>query len=370
LDWVHDFVDSEGRVVSHTFTDDAHPNCAISEGQSYAMLMSVLNGDRKNFDAVWRWTQKNMQRPDFLFDWQAWTPVNAQDLGRVNEIATDGDELIAYALLKAHDRWGGDYQQEAQKIIGSLWKNTVVQYPALVMIDKKDDARKNGAKKESYQGHFYLSSGIVGHDQKQISIDSAYLMPYAYREFAKVDKVHRQGWNQLANDAYNTIDACAKLHEANLPPNWAQLDMAQQTLSFLPASSPEEQAQFNAFGYDSERVFWHAAIDARLGNSRAVQFLKSHTFLTDYLKRTNGEIPRGVWANQKVETGSDFKGDMNLLALAQMNIVDPAGIPSRLNPILLERLWPVGWKSYYEPAVQWFSLYSISDFASDLKEKN
>jgi cellulose synthase (UDP-forming) len=85
----------EGRVVS---LDEQ--GVTTSEGQGYAMLRAVWSNDRKTFEEVWRWTQRNLQvRNDKLFAWK-WK-------GKVQSFnaATDADTDIALALLLASRRF-------------------------------------------------------------------------------------------------------------------------------------------------------------------------------------------------------------------------------------------------------------------------
>src|SRR3954469_17661364 len=59
------FVAGDGRVVRHDEGGDT-----VSEGQGYAMLLAVRDGDEARFNRVWRWTKTNLQRDDGLFSWR------------------------------------------------------------------------------------------------------------------------------------------------------------------------------------------------------------------------------------------------------------------------------------------------------------
>ncbi len=90
----------DGRIV-----DTSNNGISHSEGQGYAMLLAVAFDDRSTFDQLWTWTRKNLQaRNDRLFSWK-WDPNHKG--GQISDPnnATDGDILIAWALLRASQAW-------------------------------------------------------------------------------------------------------------------------------------------------------------------------------------------------------------------------------------------------------------------------
>lgn len=114
------FISHDGRVI-----DVYQDQVSHSEGQGYSMLLAVAYGDRETFGKLWKWTQDNLaKRMDNLFAW-GWgkRPNGDWEILDYNN-ATDGDILVAYALLKAADRWGDDgLREQALKITGSIKKN-------------------------------------------------------------------------------------------------------------------------------------------------------------------------------------------------------------------------------------------------------
>lgn len=98
--WRARFVAPEGRVL-----DDANGNVSHSEGQGYGMLLALAAGDRDTFRALWSWTRANLYLlPDGLAAWR-WQPGPAPNVRDPNN-ATDGDVLVAWALIEAGDAWG------------------------------------------------------------------------------------------------------------------------------------------------------------------------------------------------------------------------------------------------------------------------
>ncbi|WAJ26599.1 glycosyl hydrolase family 8 [Antarcticirhabdus aurantiaca] len=93
------FMTSDGRIV-----DKENGGISHSEGQGYGMLMAVAANDRAAFDDLWAWTKRELfLREDGLAAWK-WDPSATPHVADRNN-ATDGDLLIAWALLRAGHRW-------------------------------------------------------------------------------------------------------------------------------------------------------------------------------------------------------------------------------------------------------------------------
>ena len=71
----------------------------VSEGEAYAMLLSVAAGDRRHFDAAWGWTRTHLLQPDGLLAWH-W----ANGAITSGESAADADVDAAFALELAAAR--------------------------------------------------------------------------------------------------------------------------------------------------------------------------------------------------------------------------------------------------------------------------
>ncbi|WP_062016979.1 glycosyl hydrolase family 8 [Aureimonas sp. AU4] len=109
------FVTPEGRVV-----DDDNGSISHSEGQGYGMLLAVAAGDRDRFQRIWTWTEQELfVRDDDLAAWR-WDP-NATPRVTDRNDATDGDILIAWALLRAAERWGeAEWRHRARSIADAV----------------------------------------------------------------------------------------------------------------------------------------------------------------------------------------------------------------------------------------------------------
>jgi len=114
------FLSAEGRIV-----DTGNGGITHTEGQGYGMLLAVAYSDRKAFDRIWGWTNTHLRRKDGLFSW-LWTPADGGKISDQNN-ASDGDFLLAWALLRASRKWDHyDYQKSAAQIVVALLDKTLV----------------------------------------------------------------------------------------------------------------------------------------------------------------------------------------------------------------------------------------------------
>jgi endoglucanase len=109
------FVTEDGRV-----TDDDNGMISHSEGQGYGMLIATAADDRATFERLWAWTKRElMVRDDALAAWR-WDPGATPHVTDRND-ATDGDILIAWALLRASERWNvAAYRTQAKRIVDDV----------------------------------------------------------------------------------------------------------------------------------------------------------------------------------------------------------------------------------------------------------
>lgn len=93
------FIAPEGRVV-----DSGNQGISHSEGQGVGMLAAAQFNDRVTFDRLSSWTRRTLRRSsDHLHSWR-YRPEAEIPVDDPNN-ATDGDLLIAFALLRGADRW-------------------------------------------------------------------------------------------------------------------------------------------------------------------------------------------------------------------------------------------------------------------------
>lgn len=114
------FVRSNGAVI-----DNKNKGISHSEGQGYAMLLAVAAGDRAGFAKIWEFARDKLQvRKDGLFAWRYKHRMIIPVSDKNN--ASDGDILIAWALMEAAEAgFGDDYRNDAKRIINSIKKLVV-----------------------------------------------------------------------------------------------------------------------------------------------------------------------------------------------------------------------------------------------------
>lgn len=209
----HNFIEADGRVV-----DAAQGGISHSEGQGYAMLLAAHYGDRTTFDQVWQWTRKNLQvRDDHLFSWR-WTPQSG--VSDTND-AADGDLIVAWALLRARNRWhAADYLDSSRQIAR--------------------DIRQELVHKSSHG--LILLPGVQGfHKAEGDSINLSYWVFPALDELGQADPAPE--WRELANSGIAILEY-ARFGRWRLPPDWLVL-----TETVAPADGLAER-----FGYNAVRI--------------------------------------------------------------------------------------------------------------------
>jgi len=220
-----DFISADGRVIDFYQDQASH-----SEGQGYGMLMAAAFGDRKAFDSLWKWTKTNLGvRKDPLFAWKWGKRLNGRwEIIDVNN-ASDGDILIAYALLKAGAKWNDkQYTAEAAKIIQAVRTTLVAEFEGRLLL------------LPSYYGY-------IGKDS--FSFNPSYLIMPAFKAFAKVDD--NAFWNKLRDDGFYFISK-SLFGEKALPADWV-------TVSRKGLSIDDDKSV--VCGYEAMRVFLHLSID-------------------------------------------------------------------------------------------------------------
>jgi endo-1,4-beta-D-glucanase Y len=124
------FVTEDGRVL-----DTGNKAVSHTEGQGWAMLFAEAAGDRASFTKLWGWTRDNLQRRDnALFSWR-FDPADGNTPVADNNDASDGDILIAWALIRAANRWHEpEYQDSARRIVADIRTRLLVSTPGRLML--------------------------------------------------------------------------------------------------------------------------------------------------------------------------------------------------------------------------------------------
>ncbi|BAI75808.1 endoglucanase (plasmid) [Azospirillum sp. B510] len=216
------FLLPEGRIV-----DTGNKGISHSEGQGYGMLLAAAAGDHAAFDRLWGWTQRVlMVRGDGLVAWR-WTPDGGV-ADRNN--ASDGDMLIAWALLRAAEVWQAEaYRSAATAIVKALAAGLLVEQAGLtVLLPGRDGFRKGDT----------------------LVLNPSYWIFPAIRAFAALAGGER--WNRLTDSGLILLSK-ARFGEFQLPPDWMTLDAAG-TVGIADGFKKQ-------YGYDAIRVPLYLAWD-------------------------------------------------------------------------------------------------------------
>lgn len=182
------YVDPDGRVVRRDQGGDT-----VSEGQAYALLLATAVGDEATVDAVWTWSQDNLQRADGLLSWQ-WRDGEVVDA----ESATDADLDAARALVLAGER----FQRPAWREDGLALARAVLAEETVL----------TGA------GRVLVAGTWVG--EPPYAVNPSYSSPAASALLARVSGDAR--WDEL--QAGNLAVNVQLVGEDRLPPDWAQVE--------------------------------------------------------------------------------------------------------------------------------------------------
>ncbi len=189
----HRFVAADGRVIDSGNGDISH-----SEGQGYGMLFAVAAGDREAFDELRRWTRQVLQRKDGLHYWR-YDPKQRPPITDPNS-AADGELLIAWALLRAADRWQeAAYRTEALHIIAAFEDRLIRRIGSRLVIIPWDFAD--------------LDSPRV--------INLSYFVFPALQEIAVAKNTAL--WVELYEDCLGLVQT-ARFGPLDLPPDWLAID--------------------------------------------------------------------------------------------------------------------------------------------------
>jgi hypothetical protein len=165
----------------------------VSEGMGYGMLLSAYNGDKATFDALWAFAKQKFNGNGLMM-WHIGQNGQPVDQQGAKNAATDADEDMAMALIKADKMWGG-YTADAKALIGNILKHEVEP------------------------GTNVLKPGDVwgGSDKTNPS----YFAPAYYKIFQEYTGDAR--WGAVADKAY-AILAKAADPKTGLVPNWVKAD--------------------------------------------------------------------------------------------------------------------------------------------------
>lgn len=275
------FVAPEGRVVDASNGDISH-----SEGQGYAMLLATWANDRPMFERLLNWTQTHLIRPnDSLHAW-SWHPYAAAKVPDTNT-ATDGELSIAWALLRASDRWAVPQWRELAVRMGNDILATALR---------------------SAGGRRLLAPGAQGFDRADyVVINPSYYNFPAIRALARATGDLR--WVTVETDGLWLLQQ-ARYGHYGLPPDWVEVRNADAAV--MPGNSRKLM-----FSWDALRVplflTWAGEFKAP-ALAAAVNFWRAPN---------GGAIP--AWANLRTNTVAPYAGHAGVVAIERLSVAALTG---------------------------------------------
>ena len=307
--------------------------------------------DKVEFNRVWKWTQHNLQKRkgDSLFIWKVQVDQQPDTQASDTNTASDADEDMAYALIKAYLIWGDkQYLKDAQSIVNDIWNKEVI----------------------SRNGHLYLVSGADYSASDYLStndllVNPSYLAPSEYKAFAEIDKQHN--WKKLSDDSYDLLAKIQALSKVNLISNW----IAVKPDSNLVSASNFGVLSPDSFSYDAFRVSWRMAND--LSDPRAQSILeKLNTFYQSEWSKKHAIVSGYDMEGNALSYFSDIPTSagavISLHALNQStaNIIYKSEIMNRFHAN--GNYW--GQKTnYYSQNWGWFTTQDLNDKTKQIKIK-
>ena len=194
---------------------DNYNNYIHSEGQGFSMLSAVYFDDKDNFDKLWNWTKNNLKiRNDNLFSWK-YKDNKVVD----NNNATDADIFIAWALLKAYEKWGDKKYNFYYKLISEDIYNNLIY--------------NNGILLPGVEG--FINNNII-------TLNLSYYVFPAIKDFSELDPK----WEEVIITGENLVTLTYK--KWGMIPDWINFNVNTGDI-LLPDNNMPIQA-----GHDAIRV--------------------------------------------------------------------------------------------------------------------
>jgi endo-1,4-beta-D-glucanase Y len=269
------FVADDGRVL-----DTGNKAVSHTEGQGWAMLFAEAADDQQSFAKVWNWTRSKLQRHDnALFSWR-WDPADGKTPVADANDASDGDILIAWALIRAGRHWhDAEYTQAARRIVEDIRHRLLVTARGTMVL-------------------LPGSHGFKGNDGVTVVNPSYYIYP-ALKDFAQL--VPSQDWLRLRRDGLRLL-ADGRFGRWGLTPDWVDI-------SGKGGLAPS--AKFPArFGFEAIRIPLYVIWGRVASPERLASFLD---YWNDF-----GEKPAPAWTDVNDNSLAPYAGSTGFQAIVQL----------------------------------------------------
>ncbi|MGN0909062.1 MAG: glycosyl hydrolase family 8 [Succinivibrio sp.] len=210
------YVKDNGAVV-----DTYNHNMSHSEGQSYGLLFALAYNDRDAFEKILAFAEGTLRNPENGLHYWAYKPEEADPTADKNN-ASDGDLMMAWALLKAGRAWSvKEYTSLGEEIAKSVADHCTVDFAGYKLLLPGTDG-------------FYRNSSVI--------VNPSYLILPALRDIAA--QTHAKVYEDLYNDGKRLLEAISKSGlKVNVVPDWVEID-AQGNIA--PASDWPARSSYDA----------------------------------------------------------------------------------------------------------------------------
>jgi len=276
-------ISATGRVI-----DGSNGNISHSEGQGFGLLLAEAANDYAGFAKIKAWTDYVLGiRGDSLFAWR-FMPYRGRSVPDLNN-ATDGDILIAWALLRAGRRWQKpSFAQQAKRILKDIERHCIAQTDAFGPL---------------------IKPGATGFETPQrLVVNPSYFVFPALTAFA--EETGHDIWRQLTKAGLNLLDQ-AQFGDLGLPADWIEL---------TPKGAVDIAAdQAPHFGWNAIRIPLYITWAKEIPNQ---------AYLTPYQKLvqiSEGERTVPAWIDLKTGAVADFgtsRGGADIYRLVQCQLPD------------------------------------------------
>ncbi|WP_437614796.1 glycosyl hydrolase family 8 [Erwinia sp. V71] len=280
------YLASDGRI-----RDTGNNNVSHTEGQGYAMLLAVANDDRQTFDRLWQWTNAHLSNSqNGLFYWR-YNPAASDPVVDRNN-ASDGDVLIAWALLRGGQKWNvAEYLQQSDKIQRAIVSHNVI----------------------TFAGRTIMLPGAQGFNKNSyVIINPSYFLFAAWQDFA--DRSHLQVWSKLIEDSFDLLGEMGNFGSSGLPLDWVALN-ADGSLAPAIAWPPR-------FSYDAIRIplyiWWY--------DPQSLRLAPFQRFWSNYSR-----LQTPAWINVSSNEAAPYNMAGGLLAVRDLTMGDTGQLSDQLD---------------------------------------
>jgi oligosaccharide reducing-end xylanase len=359
----YEFDEDEAYIL-----DVAHEDIR-SEGQSYAMMITVQRNDQARFNKLWNFAVSRMRIKDPKHPnhrGYAWVLEPSGAICDENS-APDGEEYFAMALYFAHNRWGStgqaksaeDYKYWADEIVDMMKNRPQITGPRKRRMGSSDGKACKG-KEITDQ---VTSEPLFDATQRQIQFnatvgqeytDPSYHLPAFYNLFALWGpKADAAFWNSAAATSRSFFERAMNA-ETGLASEYSKYDGSPHRVSFNNLSAK--------FAFDAWRTGGNVGMDWAWMMQPGTQMQARADSLVSFFHSKGVSEYLGLWnVDGTGGSGHHSPGLIAMNAVATLATTEAVGDKAR---DMVEELWntqlPTGKYRYYDGLLYTFALLHLS----------